>query len=117
MFLFRFLFIFTNLFVHFYFIFVQIADVLTKSEVEFENYPNPPTWAIIGDSGFQGLQNHCRALLPKKKKRNRELTHQDQEWNRKLARARVIVENFYGRMARKFRIMMLNIVMIKKNII
>ena len=57
-----------------------------------------------GNSGFQGLQHNCRAVLPIKKRQNGEFSAQKVERNWRISVAKVFVEIFYGRMSRKFRI-------------
>jgi len=57
-------------------------------------------WSVMADKGYQGAQALLRAILPKKDPK----TEADFELNAKIARDRVIVENFYGRMKRCFAI-------------
>ena len=52
----------------------------------------------MGDSGFQGLQNHVWAILPKKKPRGGHLTASEITRNRAIASSRVVVENYYARL-------------------
>jgi hypothetical protein len=63
------------------------------------------TWAVVGDKGFQGLQHQLRVVLPRKKKRNAELSVEELRRNEEIAQYRVVCENFYGRMQSKFKIM------------
>jgi hypothetical protein len=79
--------------------------LLHKTDVELrEREDEGATWALIGDKGFQGLQHSIRCHLPFKKPRNRPLTQAEEDQNRELAVARVICENFYGRLQSKFEI-------------
>ncbi|MEK6616836.1 MAG: transposase family protein [Bacteroidota bacterium] len=64
-----------------------------------------PEWAIMADLGFQGIQYNVRAVLPNKKRPHTELLSAEKAHNTRLAKRRIIIENFYGRLKRKFRIM------------
>ena len=49
---------------------------------------------VLGDSGYQGLQKlHAKSRTPHKKPRKAELTDEQKQSNRELARRRVIVEH------------------------
>jgi hypothetical protein len=49
---------------------------------------------VLGDSGYQGLQKlHEKSRTPQKKPRKSELTDEQKQSNRELARQRVVVEH------------------------
>lgn len=49
---------------------------------------------VLADSGYQGLQKlHAKSRTPKKKPRQTELTEEQKQGNRELARRRVAVEH------------------------
>ena len=49
---------------------------------------------VLADSGYQGLSKlHAKSKTPKKKPRKAELTDEQKESNRELARRRVVVEH------------------------
>jgi hypothetical protein len=49
---------------------------------------------VLADSGYQGLQKlHAKSKTPRKKPRKAELTDEQKQSNRELARRRVIVEH------------------------
>ncbi len=49
---------------------------------------------VLADSGYQGLQKlHSRSQTPRKKPRKSELTDEQKQSNRELARRRVVVEH------------------------
>lgn len=49
--------------------------------------------AMMGDSGFQGIQRQHRTALPHKKPKGGELTQAQKDYNRRLSQVRVVVEN------------------------
>jgi hypothetical protein len=49
--------------------------------------------AMMGDSGFQGIQKDHRAVLPAKKPKGGELTDTQKARNRRISHYRVVVEN------------------------
>jgi hypothetical protein len=49
--------------------------------------------AMMGDSGYQGIQHDHRAVLPDKKPKGGKLTAQQKGRNRQLSKVRVVVEN------------------------
>ena len=54
---------------------------------------------ILGDKGFQGLQNFMtNAILPFKKPKNRSLSLLQYEFNLKISKERILIENFFGRL-------------------
>ena len=54
------------------------------------------------DKGYQGAVDLIRAIIPNKGK---NLSKEDKLRNKKIARNRIICENFYGRMKKLFKIM------------
>jgi IS5 family transposase len=49
---------------------------------------------VLADSGYQGLQKlHSKGKTPRKKPRKSELTEEQRQSNRELARRRVVVEH------------------------
>jgi transposase len=54
--------------------------------------------AILADLGYIGITRTCAsAILPYRRKPGRELREEQREHNRKLSRARILVENFFAR--------------------
>jgi len=53
---------------------------------------------ILADKGFIGLNNHVRAIIPVKCSRTRNLTIEEKEQNLQIAKSRIVVENFFGRL-------------------
>ena len=52
------------------------------------------TLEVLGDSGYQGLQKlHAKGRTPHKKPRKAELSDEQKQSNRELARRRVVVEH------------------------
>lgn len=49
--------------------------------------------AMMGDSGYQGIQQGHRARLPHKKPKGGELTQEQKDYNRRVSQIRVVVEN------------------------
>lgn len=49
--------------------------------------------AMMGDSGYQGIQHEHLAVLPYKKPQGGQLTAEQKEHNRQVSRIRVVVEN------------------------
>ncbi len=49
--------------------------------------------AMMGDSGFQGIQQEHRAVLPHKKPKGGKLTQEQKDYNRRVSQVRVVVEN------------------------
>lgn len=49
--------------------------------------------AMMGDSGFQGIQHQHRAVLPHKKPKGGELTQEQKDHNRRMSQIRVVVEH------------------------
>jgi len=66
----------------------------------------PLMWAMLCDKGYTGAENHIRAIIPV----HSPNANEEQTQNRKIGKARVLCENYYGRMvslwgiiARKWR--------------
>jgi hypothetical protein len=60
---------------------------------------------ILADLGYQGILHTCQgAILPHKKPPGRELTDEQKEHNRLVAKDRVIVENYFARWKTLFNI-------------
>lgn len=60
---------------------------------------------VLADSGYQGLQKlHEKSKTPRKKPRKAELTDEQKQSNRELARRRVIIEHVI-RSLKSFRIL------------
>ena len=62
-----------------------------------DDVENNNSWSVMADKGYIGLQNQVRAVIPKRKPRERELTRSEKMENLKIASSRIIVENFFGR--------------------
>lgn len=62
-------------------------------------------WTMLVDSGYQGLQQVLPAILPQKRRAGHDFTRDQRDHNRRLARHRVVCEQFYGRLKAKWRIM------------
>lgn len=58
----------------------------------------PKQWALLADKGYQGAQEKCCAIIPKRKPKGGELSQGDIDRNALIASDRVIVENYFGRM-------------------
>lgn len=56
-------------------------------------------WALLVDKGYQGLLEYLQAIHPKKKPPRTNLSFDDNRRNEKVFKDRVVVENFFGRMA------------------
>jgi hypothetical protein len=66
--------------------------------------PGQTSWVLLADKGYTGANEFVRALIPKKALPGRSLSEAENLSNRRLSCARVICENFYGRMKGLFRI-------------
>ena len=62
----------------------------------------PKLWALLADKGYQGASDLIRAIIPTK---GDNISKDDTLRNKKIARNRIICENFYGRMKKLFKIM------------
>ncbi|CAL6046904.1 Conserved_hypothetical protein [Hexamita inflata] len=75
-----------------------------------ENYLQIKYWLgrnayVIADSGYQGLQNEINVITPHKKPKNDELSPIQKQHNKALSSRRIIVENYFGRLTGKFKLM------------
>ena len=60
--------------------------------------------AIMGDSGYQGIQPDHRAVLPDKKPKGGELTDAQKARNHRVSQARIVVENTIAQL-KTFRVL------------
>jgi transposase len=60
--------------------------------------------AIMGDSGYQGIQHDHRAVLPDKKPKGGELTDAQKARNHRVSQARIVVENTIAQL-KTFRVL------------
>lgn len=74
-------------------------------DVEGDEDMEPPQPEVMVDSGYQGLQHLVPCILPFKRRRGQALTPQQMQHNRRVARRRILVENYYGRLKQRHRIM------------
>ena len=59
---------------------------------------------ILVDKGYTGIQNYIpQSVVPKKKPKNGSLTYEESERNKLIGKARIIIENFYGRAKNYFK--------------
>jgi transposase len=70
----------------------RVADRLDEDE------------AMMGDSGYQGIQQHHRAVLPDKKPKGGELTDDQKARNHQISQARIVVENTIAQL-KTFRVL------------
>ena len=54
--------------------------------------------ACMGDKGYQGIQHSCKAVLPDKKPKGKELSAVRRARNRRITQVRIVVEHTIGRM-------------------
>jgi transposase len=60
---------------------------------------------LLADSGYQGIVAfHQNSKTPIKKRKNKELTPEEKEYNRQLSRLRIVIENM-NRRIKRFKIM------------
>jgi IS5 family transposase len=87
---------------------VPFYRAFLEKELGDERIPDPKpgqaNWALLADKGYVGAQKYVRALIPKKALPRRPLSETDLQNNRRLNSARVVCENFYGRMKGLFSI-------------
>jgi hypothetical protein len=60
--------------------------------------------AMMGDSGFQGIQKDHKAVLPDKKPKGGELTDAQKKRNHRISRKRIVVENTIAQL-KTFRVL------------
>lgn len=61
-------------------------------------------WALLADKGYAGAEAYVRAIIPKKAYATHPLSAMDIAENRNISRARIVCENFYGRLKGLFKI-------------
>ncbi|OWY92328.1 hypothetical protein PHMEG_00038723 [Phytophthora megakarya] len=61
-------------------------------------------WGVLADKGYQGLDKSIRAIIPKRRPRGAALTFDEESRNRRVSSARVLVENYFGRMTSLWRV-------------
>ena len=54
--------------------------------------------ACMGDKGYQGIQHDCKASLPDKKPKGKELSEAQKARNRRISQVRIVVEHTIRRM-------------------
>lgn len=54
--------------------------------------------AYMGDKGYQGIQHDHYAILPDKKPKGKELLPEQKERNKRISKARIVVEHTIGKM-------------------
>ena len=60
---------------------------------------------ILVDKGYTGIKNYIpQSVVPKKKPKNGSLTYEESERNKQIGKARIIIENFYGRAKNYFKV-------------
>jgi hypothetical protein len=71
-----------------------------------DSRPREPT-AILADKGYIGYHGppHLELITPHNQPRRGNLTKEQRSDNKRLASARVVAENFFGRLSLKFHIM------------
>ena len=60
--------------------------------------------AMMGDSGYQGIQHQHRAVLPDKKPKGGELTDDQKARNHQISQARIVVEHIIAQL-KSFRVL------------
>lgn len=63
-------------------------------------------WALLADKGYVGAEAYVRAIIPKKAYAGHPLNAMEIAENRSISSARIICENFYGRLKGLFKICM-----------
>lgn len=58
----------------------------------------PFEWALMMDKGYLGSNKIIRSIHPSKKQQNKELDRDTKIRNNKIAKNRIIIENYYGRL-------------------
>lgn len=62
------------------------------------------TTEMLGDTGYQGIKKlHVQSTTPRKKKRGKELSKEDKQFNHSLSSRRIEVEHVIG-WIKRFRI-------------
>ena len=60
-------------------------------------------WSCMFDKGFQGIQSCFPSVLPFKKPRTRTINEEENKLNQEVAKARVIIENFFWKIKIKIQ--------------
>ncbi|KAJ6227052.1 hypothetical protein M0813_10205 [Anaeramoeba flamelloides] len=87
---------------------VHDITIAKQSKLEQMVKTNDPnfSYGFLCDRGYVGLQHKIpSAVICKKKPRGRQLSEEDQLFNKKLSYHRQIVENFFGRLKSKYQIL------------
>ena len=50
------------------------------------------------DGGYQGLAREMAAIIPARRRPNKDLTEEESEHNRRIAHRRIVIENYYARL-------------------
>ena len=79
----------------------RTEEFLQKPTPPNSQYPFEKMW-VLADGGYRSIEETTNAILPERKPRNSELSIEQKEFNKKLGSARVLIENYFGRMKRKF---------------
>jgi len=66
--------------------------------------PSQTKWALLADKGYAGAEAFVRAIIPSKSPPRGFLTPTAITRNTQISAARVVCENFYGRMKNLFKI-------------
>jgi len=75
----------------------QVGSMHDKRLAEEDDFQFPPGTVLLQDTGYQGyLPDNVMSIQPKKKTRNRELSHLDKTFNRMVSMVRVRVEHTIG---------------------
>ena len=69
-----------------------------------ESTERHPSWALLADKGYVGCESLVRAIIPKKAPLGKPLSPQENAQNARISAARIVCENFYGRMKKLFKI-------------
>jgi hypothetical protein len=85
---------------------VRFRSTLTELEELVASKPNEPM-KILADKGYIGFTDSqiLQLMAPYKKPRNGILSQAQLAANKKLSSARVIIENYFGRLSNRFLIM------------
>ncbi|DBA03326.1 TPA: hypothetical protein N0F65_011685 [Lagenidium giganteum] len=75
-----------------------------KNDDELDLEDTGPMLSEFPHKGYQGIQNHLRAIIPKKRPPRQELSDEDKSQNIAISTNRIIVENWLGRGSTLWRI-------------
>lgn len=65
---------------------------------------NPNLWEALADRGYKGLIIHIRDITPIKERLGKRLTRDKRGFNYDHAKARIILELFFGRIEKLWNI-------------